>query len=128
MSKQDLTLYVVICRYKNRELIPQHYEAHVRWADKHSAAGNLLLAGAAASQTEGVLLARASSIAHVEEIVRDDPFYVAGLVDFEITAFTPRRGSLRDNPENPLFLDATARQTAFSSASGLPQSADPQAR
>jgi len=106
----DLSLYIVHLRYNDLGQLERHHPAHAEWCDRHSAGGTFLLIGPTTNYDSGALLARAGSRAELVAILEEDPFFRAGLVDYEIVEFKPRRGRLRRSPDNPLYL--TAEQLA----------------
>lgn len=106
-------LFVILCRYAPEPELAPHYEGHVKWANHYSQQGVLLLAGPTPTFESGVILAAALDEAALNDVLHQDSFAKAGLVDYEVTEFSPRRGALRYAPENPLYFDEAARTRAF---------------
>ena len=81
-------MFVVLLTYEAPlseidRLMPEH----MAFLDQCYRAGVLLASGRRVPRTGGVLLATAPSNADLEEIVRHDPFVVAGVASFEIVEF-----------------------------------------
>lgn len=50
-----------------------------------------LASGAKEPRTGGIIIARAESLEALHSLIREDPFYVHHLVDYQITEFHARR-------------------------------------
>lgn len=66
-------------------LIPPHRE----YLAKFYASGNFLFSGRREPRTGGVIIAKAGSRAEVEAIIREDPFLIEGVAEYEIVEFVP---------------------------------------
>ena len=62
---------------------------HRAFLEHHYASGHFLLSGRKEPRTGGLILAKASVRAEVEEIVRRDPFYREEIAEYEIVEFLP---------------------------------------
>ncbi|MEU1423682.1 MULTISPECIES: YciI family protein [unclassified Kitasatospora] len=60
---------------------------HVEWLKEHYEAGTFLASGRKEPRDGGVIIAVAPDRAVVEEIVRTDPFSLAGLAEYTVTEF-----------------------------------------
>ena len=69
------------------QVTPQHRA----WLDQHYRSGLFLVSGRQSPPIGGVLLARGESAQALEHLMQDDPFFKAGLVTYQIIAFTPSR-------------------------------------
>jgi uncharacterized protein YciI len=67
--------------------IDAHMAAHVAFLNKYYAAGNFLVSGRKIPRDGGIILAVGESRAHVEAVMREDPFIRQGLADFRIIEF-----------------------------------------
>lgn len=68
-------------------LIPQHN----MFLDKYYAAGTFLVSGRQEPRIGGIILAGAGSRSEIEDLVKEDPFYINGIATYEITEFIPGR-------------------------------------
>ncbi|MGE4421841.1 MAG: YciI family protein [Pseudodesulfovibrio sp.] len=66
-------------------LIPPHRE----YLAKYYASGNFLFSGRQEPRTGGVIIARAGSRAEVEALIKEDPFLIEGVAEYEIVEFVP---------------------------------------
>lgn len=62
-------------------------KAHVAWLDQHYADGTFLVSGRKVPRDGGIILALGPDRAHVEAIVRQDPFVARGLADYRLIEF-----------------------------------------
>lgn len=67
--------------------VEQHFDDHMAYVKTYYQQGVFLASGKKVPRTGGVILAKANSLAEIEQIVALDPFCQAGLVDVQITEF-----------------------------------------
>src|SRR3954462_4352991 len=67
--------------------IDAHMRAHVRFLQKHYAAGNFLVSGRKIPRDGGVIMAVGDSREAIEAIAREDPFVSKGLAEFRVIEF-----------------------------------------
>jgi uncharacterized protein YciI len=67
--------------------IDAHMSAHVAFLNKHYADGTFVISGRKIPRDGGVILAVGKDRAHIESIVRDDPFHQHGLAEFRVIEF-----------------------------------------
>jgi len=60
---------------------------HVAFLNKYYKLNVFVASGRKVPRTGGVILALATSRAEVEEIIKEDPFYIHQLAEFKITEF-----------------------------------------
>ncbi|WP_407918153.1 YciI family protein [Kitasatospora sp. NE20-6] len=60
---------------------------HTAWLDAHYAEGAFIASGRKVPRDGGVIVALGDDRAKIEEIVRSDPFSVAGVAEYTITEF-----------------------------------------
>ena len=77
----DLTYIVPL------ELLDEHMKEHVVFLKRYYKKNVFIASGRKVPRTGGLILAIASDKAEVEEIMKEDPFYVHGLAQFQITEF-----------------------------------------
>ncbi|MEZ8027496.1 YciI family protein [Enterovibrio norvegicus] len=69
--------------------VDQYIDAHIAYLEKQYAEGHFLASGRKVPRTGGIILARANDRAHLDAILREDPFYQAGVADYDIMEFEP---------------------------------------
>lgn len=88
MHTGEDAVFVIELVYKaDLREIDAHMKAHVRFLNKHYAAGNFLVSGRKVPREGGIIIAVGKSRAEIEGIVREDPFHEHGLADFRIIEF-----------------------------------------
>jgi uncharacterized protein YciI len=83
-------MFLVLLHYRKPltevdRLIPAHREFLAR----RYGSGHFLLSGRKEPRDGGVILARATTRAELEEILREDPFQREQVADYEIVQFVP---------------------------------------
>ena len=85
-------MFIISITYKvDLSLVEQHLEAHRTYLDKYYSNGIFVISGATKPRTGGIIIARASRRVIVEAIVKEDPFYKAGIADYSIVEFVPSK-------------------------------------
>ncbi len=67
--------------------LDRHMNAHVKFLQKYYKQNIFIASGRKVPRTGGIILALADSKEQVEELIREDPFYVHQLAEFSITEF-----------------------------------------
>ena len=81
-------MFVIELIYKvDLAKIDAHMKEHVRFLNKHYAAGNFLVSGRKIPRDGGVIVAVGPSRAAIERIIAEDPFVARGLAEFRIIEF-----------------------------------------
>ena len=60
---------------------------HMRWLDKHYAAGRFVVSGRRIPRSGGVILARGDDREEMERIAASDPFVAGGVATCEVVQF-----------------------------------------
>jgi uncharacterized protein YciI len=68
-------------------LIAEHNIFLQRYYDS----GQFIASGRKDPRTGGIIIANAKSKSEIEQIIREDPFYIHQMADYEITAFIPSK-------------------------------------
>ncbi len=74
--------------------IDELLESHRQWLDEHIAGGRFLVSGPQVPRTGGVILARGTTSAQLENVVSRDPLVLAGAATYTVIEFVPSRGPL----------------------------------
>jgi uncharacterized protein YciI len=81
-------MFVIELLYKvDLARIDAQMRAHVRFLEKHYAAGTFVVSGRKIPRDGGIIVAVGSSRAEIEAIMRDDPFVARGLANIRIVRF-----------------------------------------
>lgn len=68
-------------------LIPEHNA----FLQKYYNSGQFITSGRKEPRMGGIIIANAASKSEIEKIIREDPFYIHQMADYEITAFIPSK-------------------------------------
>ncbi|GAA3936169.1 YciI family protein [Litoribacillus peritrichatus] len=83
-------MFVVSLTYKkDLSEVDQHIDAHVQYLEKYYAEKVFIASGRKVPRTGGVILANAPSLEALNVVLKEDPFYIAELADYEVTEFIP---------------------------------------
>jgi len=63
--------------------------AHRAFLEEQYARGLFLMSGRKEPRDGGIIIAHAASRAELDAVLRDDPFYQAGVARYDITEFVP---------------------------------------
>lgn len=64
---------------------------HVQYLETQYASGYFLASGRKVPRTGGVILAQFSSEEEAWQIIRQDPFYIHQIADYQLTQFVPSK-------------------------------------
>ncbi len=85
-------MFVVSLRYlKPLEEIDRHLQAHREFLARYYDENVFICSGGRKPRTGGIILARGVSRERLAELLREDPFSVHGLAEYEIAEFTPTK-------------------------------------
>ena len=83
-------MFIVSLTYKTElSEVDQHIEAHVTFLEKYYAAGKFIASGRKVPRIGGVILINAANEAEVDSIIKEDPFHIANIANYEVTQFIP---------------------------------------
>ncbi|WP_237573145.1 YciI family protein [Mycolicibacterium lacusdiani] len=69
------------------DVVDQTRPAHLEWIDGEIASGRLILAGRQESGAGGVLVTGDITAEEADDLIANDPYQLAGLVDYERVGF-----------------------------------------
>ena len=69
--------------------VDKYLQAHREFLDYHYKQGLLLASGPMKPRTGGIIIACTKDKAHLEEILKQDPFALAEIAEYQITEFSP---------------------------------------
>ena len=78
-------MFVVILRYLvSLDQIEPYRPQHIEFLDTYFAQGVFIASGGQVPRTGGMILAKGSSRLEIEAIVKQDPFFLEGLAEYQI--------------------------------------------
>jgi uncharacterized protein YciI len=89
-------MFLAVLRYKVPiEVVEKHVQAHRDYLGKWYERNKLIVSGPMVPRVGGVILFNADSREEVEAIIKEDPFYIEGVADYEMTEFLPVKSDPR---------------------------------
>ncbi|KTD46017.1 YCII domain-containing protein [Legionella rubrilucens] len=83
-------MFIVQLTYKTPiSEVDKYLQAHREFLDYHYKQGLLLASGPMVPRTGGIIIAATKNREHLEEVLRQDPYYLAEIADYKIIEFTP---------------------------------------
>jgi uncharacterized protein YciI len=81
-------MFIIDLRYiVPLEQLDAHMTEHVKFLQKYYKTNVFVASGRKVPRTGGIILAMANSRDEVESIIKEDPFYIHKLAEFNITEF-----------------------------------------
>ena len=85
-------MFVLLARYtKPAEEVDKLLDEHKAWIGRN--ADKILLTAREEPLIGGLILARAGSVEEIWDMIRDDPFYAAGVSEYEVREYRPVRAA-----------------------------------
>ena len=85
--------FLILLKYKKSiDEIEKHLNAHIAFLDKYYNSNNFIFSGRKNPRTGGVILSKFNSIEEVNAAIKQDPFFMNELADYEVIEFEPTRG------------------------------------
>jgi uncharacterized protein YciI len=83
-------MFIVSLTYKRPlEEVDSHLDAHVAYLKQEYANGSFIASGRKVPRTGGIILSNIKTRDELEAILTKDPFYIAGIADYDIMEFIP---------------------------------------
>ena len=83
-------MFIAILTYKKPlSEVDKYLQAHRDYLAENYAAGNFIASGPQTPRVGGVIMMRAASREAVDALIKQDPFHINGIADYQIVEFTP---------------------------------------
>ena len=83
-------MFIVSLTYKTElSEVDKHIDAHITYLEKYYAFGKFIASGRKVPRTGGIILINVSTKAEVDIIIKEDPFNIANVANYEVTEFIP---------------------------------------
>lgn len=83
-------MFIVQWNYKTPlSEVDKYLQAHREFLDYHYKQGLILVSGPMKPRTGGIVIALTTDRKYLESILRQDPFFLADIADFQLIEFTP---------------------------------------
>jgi uncharacterized protein YciI len=82
--------------------VDKYLQAHREFLDYHYKQGLLLASGPMKPRTGGIIIATTNDKAHLVEVFKQDPYYLAEIAEYKFIEFTPikHRDELKELIQN----------------------------
>lgn len=85
-------MFIILLKYiKPVDEVEKELEAHIKYLDKYYSLQKFICSGRRNPRTGGVILCNAENVEEVQSIVKEDPFYINQIAEFEIVEFSPTK-------------------------------------
>lgn len=81
-------MFIVSLTYtKPLNKVDEYVEAHIKYIKEHYDKRNFIASGRQVPSVGGVIISKLKSKVKLEEILKQDPFYIANVANYEIIEF-----------------------------------------
>lgn len=85
-------MFIISLTYKVAiENIEHHIPEHNSFLQKYYDSGFFITSGRKEPRTGGIIICRASSKNEIEKIIKEDPFHIYQIADYDIIEFIPSK-------------------------------------
>lgn len=85
-------MFIISLMYKVAiENVEQHIPEHNSFLQKYYDSGLFIASGRKEPRTGGIIICNAQSRNEVEKIIKEDPFHMHQIADYDITEFIPSK-------------------------------------
>lgn len=85
-------MFIVILNYiKPLEELDKYMEPHLKFLDKYYSMKKIVFSGKKSPRTGGVIVSNAETREEIEEIIKEDPFYIHSLAEYEVVEMIPTK-------------------------------------
>lgn len=85
-------MFVLLLKYKKSlEEVEKALEAHIAYLEKYYALDKFICSGRRNPRIGGLILCNAKDKDEVNEIIKEDPFYMEDIAEYEIIEFMPTK-------------------------------------
>lgn len=87
-------MFILLLKYiKPLEEVDKELKPHIEYLEKYYALNKFICSGRRNPRIGGVILCNSNSKAEVETMIKDDPFYIKKIAEYEIIEFTPTKNA-----------------------------------
>lgn len=84
-------MFIILVNYKKPiEVVDQHLAEHVRFLEEGYQKNYFVVAGRRNPRTGGVIVSQLTDRQQLENIIKQDPYHIHQVADFDVVEFTPR--------------------------------------
>lgn len=85
-------MFIVMLTYiQPLSAVERLIDEHISFLDKYYSSGHFICSGRRNPRIGGVIICKARDSSEVDSIIAEDPFYVHGVAEYEVTEFIPTK-------------------------------------
>jgi len=85
-------MFILVLKYiKPLEEVQKELENHIKYLDKYYSLKKFICSGRRNPRIGGIILCKSKNTEEVNEIIKEDPFYVNKIAEYEIIEFLPTK-------------------------------------
>ncbi len=85
-------MFILVLKYvKPLEEVDKALKGHIEYLEKNYSLKNFICSGRRNPRIGGVILCNAKSENEINEIIKEDPFYINKIANYEIIEFSPTK-------------------------------------
>ncbi len=85
-------MFILVLKYiKPTEEVEKELKPHIEYLEKYYSLKKFFCSGRRIPRVGGVILCNEKSMKAVEKIIREDPFYIKKIAEYEIIEFSPTK-------------------------------------
>lgn len=85
-------MYIILLKFiKPLEEVEKQLLAHREFLDKYYSLQKFIVSGRRSTGTGGVIICTASNVEEVNTIIKEDPFYINEIAQYEVIEFSPTK-------------------------------------
>lgn len=85
-------MFILALKYiKPLEEVDNELKSHVEYLEKYYSLKKFICSGRRNPRVGGVILCNAENMDEVEDIIKEDPFYIKKIAEYEIIEFLPTK-------------------------------------
>lgn len=85
-------MFIILLKYiKPLNEVEKELEKHIKYLDKYYSLKKFICSGRRNPRIGGVILCKSQNEEEVKEIIKEDPFYICKIAEYEIIEFLPTK-------------------------------------
>jgi Uncharacterized protein conserved in bacteria len=85
-------MFILVLKYiKPLKEVEKELENHIKYLDKYYSLKKFICSGRRNPRIGGIILCKSKNEEEVNEIIKEDPFYVSKIAEYEIIEFLPTK-------------------------------------
>jgi len=87
-------MFVITLTYvKPLSDVDEQLDSHIQFLNKYYDSGHFLLSGGQVPRKGGVILAKGNDLNEIQDIIKQDPFHIKGIAQYDVVEFKPTKAN-----------------------------------